>query len=301
MEHLGIQTLRIGSRSIESLYLTNDEIYIADINTTYPRIFNIISTMHTHSFYYLVWIEKGGFKYYVDLKEFDVPDNSILMLSPGEMHRFASVSGVSGLAIHFTESFFRNLDLDLANYIKNDIIKEVPVLHISDMRTVQKIKELTTDIEELCKERERSMSSTACICSSLTLLLCVIGNTDEYKKQRLESKTVESLGHSLYLEFIDLVETNFCKYHTARFYAEKLNVSLHTLNVCCKSNVAMTTSAVISNRVIQEAKRMLLFTDMRSNEISSMLGFPEQSHFVNYFKRFVRLTPTEFRTANKQQ
>lgn len=301
MEHLGIQTLRLGSRSIESLYLTNDEIYIADINTMYPRIFNIISTMHTHNFYYLVWIENGGFKYYVDLKEYDVPNNSILMLSPGEMHRFASVSGVSGLAIHFTESFFRNLDIDLANYIKNDIMKGVPMLHIYDMRSADKIKGLMLDIEDLCKKRERSMSSSACVCSSLTLLLCFIGNTPEYKKLRIESNTVENPSHSLYSDFIDLVELNFSKYHTVRFYAEKLNVSLHTLNMCCKTNVSMTTSAVISNRVIQEAKRLLLFTDMRSSEISSKLGFPEQSHFVNYFKRFVKLSPTEFRSANKQQ
>lgn len=118
------------------------------------------------------------------------------------------------------------------------------------------------------------MSSSACVCSSLTLLLCFIGNTPEYKKLRIESNTVENPSHSLYSDFIDLVELNFSKYHTVRFYAEKLNVSLHTLNMCCKTNVSMTTSAVISNRVIQEAKRLLLFTDMRSSEISSKLGFP---------------------------
>lgn len=301
MKHLGIQTIRIAGRSIDSLYLTNDnDIYIADINTTYPRIFNIISTMHTHNFYYLVWIEKGGFKYYVDLKEYDVPDNSILMLTPGEMHRFASVSGMSGLAIHFTDNFLRNLDLDLANYIKNDIMKDVPVLHVSDLRSTNKIKRLMLDIEELCKKRENTMSSAVCICSSLTLLLGVIGDTQEYKKLRLESKTFESPSHSLYLEFIDLLETNFCNDHTVRFYAERLNVNLSRLNMCCKINAAMTPIAIISSRIIQEAKRLLLFTDMRSSEISSKLGFSEQSNFANFFKRFVKISPTEFRITNKQ-
>ena len=152
MEHLGIQTIRLGSRSIESLYLTNDEIYIADINTMYPRIFNIISTMHTHNFYYLVWIENGGFKYYVDLKEYDVPNNSILMLSPGEMHRFRVYRGYRVSQYISQRAFFRNLDIDLANYIKNDIMKGVPMLHIYDMRSADKIKGLMLDIEDLCKK-----------------------------------------------------------------------------------------------------------------------------------------------------
>ncbi len=301
MEHLGIQTIRISGRLMDNLYLTKDDIYIANINTTYPRICDIICTMHTHNFYYLVWIEKGGFKYYVDVNEYDVQDNSILMLSPGQMHRFASVSGASGLAIHFTESFFRNLNSDLANYIKNNIMKDVPVLHICEKRNAEKIKRLIGDIENLCDKREKTMSSAVCTYSTLTLLLCVIGDTKEYKDLKLESKANENPNRSLYLDFMQLVESNFNKHHMVHFYAERLNVSLNILNECCKTNAAMTPYVVISNRIIQEAKRLLLFTEMRSGEIAALLGFSEQSNFVNYFKRFVNLSPTEFRNINKQK
>lgn len=68
---------------------------------------------------------------------------------------------------------------------------------------------------------------------------------------------------------------------------------------CCKANVAKTTVVIIRSCLIEEAKRLLLFTDMRSSEISAELGFSEQAHFVNFFRRYMNVSPKEYRYGKR--
>ena len=106
--------------------------------------------------------------------------------------------------------------------------------------------------------------------------------------------------HALYLSFTELLESNYQKHHSVQFYAEELCVGLNTLNICCKENAGMTPLNVINNRVFKEAQRMLLFTELRSGEISTLLGFPEQANFVNFFKKYAKMSPTKYRETNRK-
>ena len=46
---------------------------------------------------------------------------------------------------------------------------------------------------------------------------------------------------------------------------------------------------------LQEAKRLLRYTDMGLSEIAGALGFSSQAYFHSFFKKAVGMTPTEFR------
>jgi len=52
---------------------------------------------------------------------------------------------------------------------------------------------------------------------------------------------------------------------------------------------------VLSEFIISEAKRLLLYTDNTIAEISFLLDFNDPSHFVKYFKRKTGQTPLSFR------
>jgi AraC-like DNA-binding protein len=63
----------------------------------------------------------------------------------------------------------------------------------------------------------------------------------------------------------------------------------------------MPAGDVIRNRVILEAKRLLVNLDLSITEISYRLNFNDNSYFTKFFKKYVGSTPEEFRKNNVKQ
>jgi AraC family transcriptional activator of pobA len=103
--------------------------------------------------------------------------------------------------------------------------------------------------------------------------------------------------------FIELLERQFpiesphqkIPLRTAKDYAERLAVHVNHLNKVLKESTGKTTTEIISNRVIQEAKILLKQTDWNISEIAYSLGFEEVAHFSNFFKKSTSLAPLAFR------
>jgi len=94
-----------------------------------------------------------------------------------------------------------------------------------------------------------------------------------------------------------LVENNYRKEHTVQFYADKLNKSPKTLANFFALYNHKSPLAVIQERVILEAKRLLMYTDKSSKEISYELGFDDPAYFSNFFKKQTDYAPSDFRNA----
>lgn len=70
---------------------------------------------------------------------------------------------------------------------------------------------------------------------------------------------------------------------------------MNSLNRAVKEVTGKTTTLIIGERILQEAKIMLKQSDLSISEISYMLGFSEASHFNKFFKNAVGETPSLFR------
>jgi len=78
-------------------------------------------------------------------------------------------------------------------------------------------------------------------------------------------------------------------------FASQLNVHVNHLNKALKETTGKTTSQIISERIIQEAMILLKQTNWNINEIAWCLGFEELSHFINFFKKNVQVSPKNYR------
>lgn len=81
---------------------------------------------------------------------------------------------------------------------------------------------------------------------------------------------------------------------SASDFAEKLNVHVNHLNRSIKEASDKTTSQLIAERILQEAKILLKQTAWTVSEIAYALGFSEVTHFNNFFKKHVELSPIKF-------
>lgn len=105
--------------------------------------------------------------------------------------------------------------------------------------------------------------------------------------------------------FLELLERQFPiddthqKIHlrSASDFARQLNVHVNHLNRAVKDTIEKTTTQIIAERILQEAKILLKHSKWNVSEIAFALGFTEVTHFNNFFKKHVQLSPLKFRNV----
>ena len=83
---------------------------------------------------------------------------------------------------------------------------------------------------------------------------------------------------------------------TPNDYANRLAVHVNHLNKVLKEMTGSTTTELIKNRVLQEAKILLKQSEWSVADIAYSLGFDDLAHFSNYFKRKTSMAPLAFRS-----
>lgn len=105
--------------------------------------------------------------------------------------------------------------------------------------------------------------------------------------------------------FAELLERQFpielssqvIRLNTPSAFAQQLNIHVNHLNKALKEITGKTTSQLIKERVLQEARILLKSTNWTVNEIAWCLGFGEPNHFSAFFKSLAKITPNKFRQS----
>jgi AraC family transcriptional activator of pobA len=122
----------------------------------------------------------------------------------------------------------------------------------------------------------------------------------EIARKYNESQVLETHSYNVKIKDFDmLLEKYFRTEKAPSFYASQLHITLKHLNRICNEILKKTTTQVITDRIILEAKRMLMDKKRTVNEIATALGFDDYSYFVRLFKKHTAMTPTAFRDSKK--
>jgi AraC-like DNA-binding protein len=113
-------------------------------------------------------------------------------------------------------------------------------------------------------------------------------------KNTIVDPTLEQPKMDIIRRFNLLVEASFRKKHKVSDYADLLNKSPKTLSNLFSKYNNKTPLQVINERILLEAKKLLLQSNKSSKEIAFSLGFLEAAHFSKFFKNQVGMSPTHF-------
>lgn len=102
-------------------------------------------------------------------------------------------------------------------------------------------------------------------------------------------------------KFHILVEQHFKRKHKVSDYAELLYKSPKTLSNVFNKAGYPTPLTIINDRILLEAKRLLLFSNNSAEQIGYELGYKESSHFSKFFKLHSGLPPAEYRARKKEK
>ncbi len=254
---------------------------------------------HIHSYYQIIWFKSGKGKHFVDFKEYDVFDNAIFFIAKNQVHYFDHQTDYKGIMIHFNESFLMQNDSEVDFFLNCNLFNnpyQQPsccvgrgIDHILD-EYIQQIKEELQNEEEFGKEELLRTYLKA-------FLIQVQRKKNEFEKNGVNVSFALDEKRVQLIRFVNLVDENYNKGFSVAEYANLMHISLRTLSNLTTQLLNKTPSLIIQERIILEAQRLLLYSNLNVNQIGYRLGFDDPSYFVKYFKKHTNISPSEFRKS----
>ncbi len=96
-------------------------------------------------------------------------------------------------------------------------------------------------------------------------------------------------------QFPIFMSTQRVELRTAQAFADQLAVHVNYLSRTLKEETGKTTTQLLAERLVQEARALLLHTDWPIADIGYCLGFEEPTHFTQFFRRHTQRTPSQLR------
>ncbi|WP_074407336.1 helix-turn-helix domain-containing protein [Aquimarina megaterium] len=121
--------------------------------------------------------------------------------------------------------------------------------------------------------------------------ISISGNHQHNASERISSLFLELLERQFPIENV----RQQVKLRTASEFSNQLSIHVNHLNRALKKVTNKSTSTILAERFLQEAKILLLHTNWSISEIANCLGFEETAHFSNFFKKHIQYSPLRFR------
>lgn len=266
------------------------EIEIKDLSFI-KELPKLLGTPHKVSFYQLVWISDGEANLRIDFRDISLNKNEILVISPGQVCEFDTISDYQGKIILFTNAFFTITDID-SNFLYTSHILSL----INENNTVSICPILIENLINLLEEELKQPTDHFQSGITQSLLRIIL-----FEAERKLTASSPTYVNNIAREFYNIVEQNFTQNRQVKYYADRLSVSEKVLSRELKSLTSKTPKSYIEDRIVLEAKRLLSYSNLSIKEIGFNLGFEDPSNFNKFFKAHTKLTPADFRESTKNK
>lgn len=106
-------------------------------------------------------------------------------------------------------------------------------------------------------------------------------------------------GESLNINKIkNLISSNLDKEITLNYISMNLNLHPNYISQLFKQETTINLSEYITKQRIDKSKKLLIQTELKIYDISSMVGYVNSKHFSVVFKKLVGMTPFQYRNGN---
>jgi AraC family transcriptional activator of pobA len=248
--------------------------------------------------YYKISMISGRNKAEYADKEIDIEKNALLFATPKiPYHWVPQDDDQHGFFCIFTHDF-------LIQSKSGVILDDLPIFQPGGYPIFQLTDEAAADILSIFTKMYSELSSDYAykydLLRNYVLELIHYGQKLQPATSLYPLHTASARVSSL---FVELLERQFpiesphqkLSLRTAKDYADRLAVHVNHLNKVLKEQTGKTTTDIISNRIVQEAKILLKQTDWNVSEIANCLGFEQLAHFSNFFRKQTEFSPLAFR------
>lgn len=234
--------------------------------------------MRSYSQPLLLWFTRGQGRITVSGVTHGYGPHHAVFLPAGTMHGFEMSGQVFGTAVYFP----KDADLGLAD----------EPMHLR-FRDVQQQSELSGLIENLQRELDRDLPGRERALLNHGGLLAVWLEREMLKVG--ENDLYPDASRRIAAAFTALVEQEYRSGKSVNDYAAALGVTPTHLTRACNTACGRPASALLTDRIHYEARRLLIETDRPVKDIADELGFTSAAYFTRAFQKHTGSTPSAFR------
>ena len=240
--------------------------------------------------------EKGISNFSINLKEFQVWPNELVIGSPGDLMQSTINEGVYlSQTLMVSSNFLKEMYISLNSFMPFFATqKDHPVFRLSNEEK-EELKAYFMLIKDAVESDDYfRVDITKRL---LAAYLYKLGSILYRHRPELQAEAAKPLKREeiLFKEFIRLVSEHHRKERRVDFYAEQLFLSSKHFSTVIKKVSGKTAGQWIDEYVILEAKTLLKYSAMSIQEIAYYMNFPNPSFFGKYFKHHTGLSPSEYK------
>lgn len=251
----------------------------------------VINQSDIINLYGVFWIKHGKAQIKIDFHDFEVHENTLFFLVPGQVFTVLAEQNLDGYRLAFEGDFYFLNELHpeiccsglLFNKFNFSPLIQLDKQHEADLKDI--VDKIESGIEQDGLGQHEIIQSYL----KIFLIKCA-----QIKREQLVTLPHhEDDSFRMLSIFNNLIDKNYNQWHGVAEYADALNLSPKSLTKkLAKYNI--TPSQLIHDRLILEAKRLLQYSGKTVKEITFNLGFEDTSYFSRFFKKKTGLSPREF-------
>lgn len=246
---------------------------------THPQLF------HRHDdVLELLYIMNGNGQYMVDGRTYVVQQGSLIVCNAGIMH---------GEAPHWKNNMLSYCcvlrGISLPNLPQNNLYSPScnPVFFLSDDRSI--FQHVLLALYESSLQPAASYINNLLANALLNITYIKICN------RQLSDPGMQENHEEFIQNIIQFLDEHYMEPLTLAELGAKFHISQHYLSHIFKEEIGIAPIKYLMQRKIGESQNLLMNTELPLSVISDMLSFNDSAHFSRMFKKYVGLTPSEYR------
>lgn len=253
---------------------------------------NLISKPHSHNFYLCVVFTAGTGTHEIDFHSYNISPGKVFFLQPGQTHFWHFKSPPQGYIFFHSQEFYemQYLNHTLKSFPFYYSYQNPPLLDLN----AEQLTEINQNFKDIHIEYQQSQ-----LFRTLRIVNIINGIYIKLTRIYIADINIEMLVSSNYsktLEHLEkLINAYFYTEKSPKFYANKLNITTKHLNRITQKTINKTTSQLISERVLLEAKRLIVHSDNNLAGIANILEFSDYAYFSKFFKSKIGINPIDFK------
>ncbi|WP_277962576.1 4-hydroxyphenylacetate catabolism regulatory protein HpaA [Pseudomonas sp. RIT-To-2] len=273
----------------------------SDAEVHYDRLGNLAGffgrnmPVHRHDrFFQVHYVKTGTVRVYLDDQQYVESGPMFFLTPPTIPHSFVTEADADGHVLTVRQQLvWQLIESDAALAPGPQLPAACVALAGLGSEHGGEITRLECLFDELAREKEATAPGRAAALESLTRLIMV--SLLRLCANSLAARPARHEDLKIFHRFNELIEANYRQHWPLSHYAEGVGVTEARLNDVCRRIADLPSKRLIQERLMQEARRLLLYTGSSANEICFALGFKDPAYFSRFFQRYAQMTPGEYR------
>jgi AraC-like DNA-binding protein len=245
-------------------------------------------------FHVLIHVTAGRYRHMVDFETFECGAGSLLVLQPGQVHRFGNLTGWKGWLLIFRSDVLQ--PKDAANRLDElEFFRQVEALPTHVQAAGAARQALTEAFERMACDAKLPAAAPAVNALLRSQLHTLVTRLHLARARPTEDERLEPAALKRFRRYRTTVEREYRRWHNVAQYASHLGCSQKSLSRATLEVAEISAKSMLTQRIVLEAKRLLAHSLAPVAAIGETLGFDEATNFVKFFRRETGLTPGAFR------